>query len=211
MSKPCLRRSVLVSTALVAVMVTVGCQSSPWESEFRSSGVTRPASPISDNAPLRVREVPWERIQNTLAKLDAERVASDIHPDEWDQARKDAAKAELLRGLQMSESPANIEILGRSDFRTTNQLGVPTDDPELRKFARSIGATTVVWSSSYLGKADVVRSEPVTEWRSGSWSPRSSDGRSRTFSENSTIWVPIVVQQDERAWMAYFLRDSNAR
>jgi hypothetical protein len=51
----------------------------------------------------------------------------------------------------------------------------------------------------------------VTEWRSGSWSPRSSDGRSRTFSENSTIWVPIVVQQDERAWMAYFLRDTGSR
>lgn len=202
--------TVLASACLLNVLWAFGCQSSPWESEFRSSGASA-ATAIPDDAPLRIREVPWERIQNTLARLDAERAASDVHPDDWDQARKDAAKAELLRGLQVSEPPSSVQILGRSDFRTTNKLAVPADDAELKRFARKIGATTVIWSSSYLGKADVVRSEPVTEWRSGSWSPRSSDGRSRTFSENSTIWVPIVVQQDERAWMAYFLRDTGSR
>lgn len=188
-----------------------GCAASPWESEYRPSGTSTAAVAATTDGPVRIREVPWERIQATLQRLDADRIASDIHPDEWDQDRKDRAKAELLRGLQISEDPGRVEILGRSDFRSTDTLVRPGEDAELLRFARKVGATTVIWSSSYVGKADVVRSEPVTEWRSGSWSPRHGDHSSRTYSENSTIWVPIVVQRDERAWMAYFLRESSPR
>lgn len=168
------------------------------------------ASPHSGT--VRIREVPWDRVQQTLRKLDAERAESDIHPDEWSESRRLTAKTDLLRGLQISEDPRTVQILGRSDFRTTDRIVRPSDDPELMKMARRLGATTVVWSSSYLGKADVTRSEPVTEWRSGSWSPSRLDERgNRTFSESSTIWVPVVVQADERAWMAYFLRESGTQ
>lgn len=196
---------------LVAAAVLGGCTASPWESEYRSSGAEATGSrrvAADPDGTVRIREVSWERIQSTLHELDAERAASDIHPDDWDPQRKLAAKAKLLRGLQVSEDPRDVTVLGRSVFRTTDR--VRPDDGGLIAFARKIGATTVIWSSSYMGKADVVRSEPVTEWRSGTWDRRDPDRGSRTFSENSTIWVPVVVQADERAWMAFFLRETPA-
>lgn len=204
------RRRPLAPIRLVALAVLaaglIGCQPSPWESEFRAAGGARPIAARATDAPLRVREVPWERLQQTLGALEQERIASDTHPDDWSPQQKAAAKAALLRGLQISEDPEQIEILGRSDFLTTQRV---RPDDQLEAFARKIGATTVVWSTSYAGKTDVVRSEPVTEWRSGSWSPAfDRDSHSRSFSENSTIWVPVVVQADQRAFTAFFLRES---
>jgi hypothetical protein len=190
--------------ALTAGMAILqGCRTSPWESEYRSAGAA--ATPLVKEAPVRIREVPWERIQATLVELDKERTASDIHPDDWDAARKLEAKAKLLRGLQISEDPRSVEVLGRSVFRTTD--AIRPDDGVLMAFARKKGATTVVWSSSYMGKTDVVRSEPVTEWRTGSWQRWNDNRGSTTWSESSTIWVPIVISADERAWMAFFLRE----
>lgn len=191
-------------TLIGTAVCMAGCSASPWESEYRSAGVA--AAPLVKESPVRVREVPWDRIQDTLRELESERAASDVHPDDWDPARKEAAKAKLLRGLQVSEDPRQVSVLGRSVFRTTDR--VRPDDGELSTFARKIGATTVIWSNSYMGKTDVVRSEPVTEWRSGSWDSWDSHRGSRGFSESSTIWVPVVVQADERAWMAFFLRDT---
>ena len=42
-----------------------------------------------------IREVPWERIDGVLREIDAERAASDVHPDEWPAERLDAQKARL--------------------------------------------------------------------------------------------------------------------
>lgn len=194
----------LLLAGIAAAAFAGGCASSPWESSFDSSGVAAPE--LAKDAPVRIRDVPWDRLQQTLAELERERESSDVHPDDWDPARKEAAKSRLLRGLQVSEDSSGVEILGRSVFRTTDP--VRPDDGSLRDFARTIGANSVIWSSSYLGRTDVVRSEPVTEWRSGSW--QHWDGRrsrTHTYSESSTVWVPVVVSADERAWMAYFLRE----
>jgi hypothetical protein len=183
------------------VLWCAGCGPSNWERSFTPEGE---APALASAAPVRLREVPWERLEAALVKLDAERAASDAPPDEWPQDKKDAAKQELLRALQVTTPIDGVEILGRSAFRTTWQTS-PTDG-ELEALARKKGANLVVWSSNYLGKTQVVRDEPVTEWRTGSYYA-GRDRRSRTYTENSTIWVPVVVEADEHAFMAYFLRE----
>lgn len=180
-----------------------GCEKSPWQREFVPSDESVSLAP--GGGPIRTREVPWERVQETLADLHAEWVASDLPREEWPESRKLDRRARLLRGLQVTADPRSVDVLGRSEFRSTDRLR--PYDGELEEFARKIGANTVVWSSTYLGKTDVVRSEPVTEYRTGSFDRRGEDGRSRTFSESSTIYVPVVLKADERAWIAYFLRE----
>jgi hypothetical protein len=115
-----------------------------------------------------------------------------------------AAKQKLLTALQVTADPAHVEILGRSEFRTTSETN--PNDGELAAFARKLGAETVVWSSNYLGKAQIVRDEPVTEWRTGSWSSGHGTRRYQTYTESATIWVPVVVEGDEHAFLVYFLR-----
>jgi len=204
----CTRRR---SVGLVAIGLMVGlaggvmgsCSTSPWQSEYVAAGT--PIAAAEYRGAVRVREVPWERVQQTLTVLQKEWAESDVPPDEWSDAQKLERKAKLLRGLQVTSDPRSVEVLGRSEFRTTDRLR--PDDGELMAFAKKIGATSVVWSSIYMGKTDVVRNEPVTEYRTGSHDRWNGGGNSRTFSETSTVYVPIVVKADERAWVAYFLRD----
>lgn len=157
---------------------------------------------------MRLREAAWDRLQATLAELQAERSASDVHPDEWPAERKAEANARLLRGLQVSADPAGVDVLGRSAFHTTR----PTrpDDGELERFARKIGATMVVWSGTYLGRVLTTEREPVTEYSTATRHYRDKKGkwRSETYTVNSTIWVPVTVEADEHAWVAYFLREA---
>lgn len=180
-----------------------GCGGSAWESSYESAVV---APPLDERAPVIVREVPWQRVDATLAELEAQRAASDVHVDEWTSEQKDAAKERLLRGLQVSADPASVTVLGRCVFRTTAALRA--SDDELVRFARRVGATMVVWSRTYVGKAEVIEQAPVTEWRTGTERYRDERGRRRTdtFTNDATIWVPVAVQRDEHAWVAYFLR-----
>jgi hypothetical protein len=196
----------LVLVGGLCLAVLAGCEASPWERGYEASGAASP--PRGKGAPVVLREVPWERLRATLEELNAERIASDIHPDEWSGQQKEAAHARLLRGLQVSADPRTVEVLGRSAFNTT--WAVRPGDGELEGFARSRGATMVVWSSTYVGKADVIEKEPVTGWSTGTDRHRGPDGkwRSETSTHDSTIWVPVAVQKDEHAWMAYFLRES---
>lgn len=197
-------KRLLVTIILAGV---TGCESK-WQSAYRPSGPQ--ASPLPPRTHVLLREVPWERLQAILQTLQDERIASDVHPDEWPADRRNAAHAELLRGLQISADPRTVRVLGRSEFRTT----WPTrpDDGDLERFARSIGATMVAWSSTYLGKTLTTRQEPVTGYSTGSHPRRDHHGRWRSdsFSEHSTIWVPVTVEADEHAWVAYFLREDTA-
>lgn len=200
------RLSVVAAACIAPALVLVsGCESSAWQREFVPAARDQAAPAYS--GPVKIREVPWERVQQTLAELHQEWVQSDAPPEEWPQSRKDERKSKLLRGLQVTTEPEQVTVLGRSEFRSTDRIR--PRDGELASFARQIGATTVVWSSAYMGKADVLRSEPVTEYRSGSFTPwRGESSPSRTFSETSTVFVPVVLQADERAWVAYFLREA---
>lgn len=187
------------------VCLLTGC-ASEWERAYVPSMPSdTPHASLGADAQVRIRDVPWQRIDGALRELEAERAASDAPPDEWPPEKQEAAKQKLLTALQVTAPASEVEILGRSVFRTTSDTN--PHDGELAAFARKIGADTVVWASNYLGKTQVVRDEPVSEWRSGTWSSgRHGSRRSDTFTENSTIWVPVVVEADEHAFIAYFLR-----
>lgn len=182
-----------------------GCASpSLWETSY--SGPTQPLKKASETAPAaRIREIPWSRMSDTLAGLREQAAKSDIHPDEWSAEQREAAKAQLLKGLQISADPARVEVLGRSEFRTTDTLK-PTDFA-LQDFARRLGATTVVYAMTSLGKADTIVEKPITTtYTESSWRG-SGRGRDPIFSGSSTTWVPVRIQTEELGWVAFYLRD----
>lgn len=191
----------LLSGLLIGL--SAGCESSAWQRNL-SRGPEAAAS-LPESSDVRIRQVPWERVEETLRSIRAEVAASDLHPDEWPEERKQAQKATLLRGLQISEPAERVRVVGSSEFRTTSN---PGDDESLRRVARSLGADTVVWSSRWLGKADKVVQEPVSGWTTGTVWARDADGtlRPRSQNEHTTTWVPVVVRADESGYMAFFLR-----
>ncbi len=193
-----MRHTTSVFLAAIALTLLAGC-ASPWERSFSSSGASAPKAVAAP----RLREIPWERMRRTLDSLDEALVASDVHYEDWPDAQKAEHKARLLRGLQVGDDPGTVEVLGQSQFRTTE--GVNLSD--LAAFGKRLGATTVVHASRHLGKADTVRSEPVTEWRTGTWTGRRADG-SRVHGDSSetvTTWVPVRVQADEYGYIAFYL------
>lgn len=194
----------LLASAVATLCLATGCASSPWESEFRAA--CAPVASLTKDAPIRIREVEWDRVQTTLREISSERAASDTHPDDWPQEKKDAELNRLLKGLQIQGSAPAVRLLGRSDFRTTARTR--PDDGTLEEFARRIGATTVIWTSSYLGKADSVRQESITEYRTGTadrW--RSGNHHAGAATETATVYFPVVVRADEYAFSAFFLRE----
>jgi hypothetical protein len=198
------RASVSILALLGAAVGLAGCASSPWEASYNGIAL-KGASLESDR--VIVRDVPWERYEATQSKLETMRVASDVHKDEWPEDKKTEYKALLLQGLQISGDPKGVEILGSSMFRSTDP--VRPNSGELAEFAASIGATRVVWASRGLGKRSVVVREPIWSYSTGSDLFRDqTDGsrRSSTYTESTTTWVPVVIEADQTAWVAYFLR-----
>lgn len=190
---------------LLGLAFLSGCASNVWEETFVAS---RPL-PVVERAEAQavtVREVPWSRIETALEELESEIAASDVHPDEWSPQRKQEADAKLLRAMQFSEPTEELEILGRSDFATTD--AVDPGDGSLVKFAAGIGADYAVWSRTYRGKADRIVQEPVTTYSDETLRYRGRDGKHRTetLSSSSTTYVPLVVARDEWAWVAFFVR-----
>src|SRR5215467_206611 len=74
-----------------------GCSTSPWEQNF--VGASAPALPRG--APVQLREVQWDRLQNGLKEIEAKEAGSDVHPEDWPPEKKAAMKAQLLRTLQV--------------------------------------------------------------------------------------------------------------
>jgi hypothetical protein len=202
------RLSCLIASALGLLSLAIGgCSASPWESSY--NGMSVGGDSLSKERVL-VRDVPWDRYEKAQAELESMRSASNVHKDEWPAEKKAAYKALLLSGLQVSESPAGVEILGSSMFKSTDP--VRPDDGELAKFAAKIGATRVVWASRGLGKRNIVVREPIWTYTTGSDYFRDQpDGRRRssTYTEATTTWVPVVIEADQTAWVAYFLRVQN--
>lgn len=195
------------------VLAMAGCSGpTVWERAFEPcEGAS--LAPAAEGAPVRVREVPWDRIHDALRDLEADVAASDIPPEEWPPERRAGAQARLLRALQVTADPASVEVLGVSEFRTTDPLrpgGAGAE--ELRAFARQIGADEVVWASRYLGKAQRIEDRPVSTYTTGTdwFFGRRGRGRwgsgSGFYSESTTSWVPVAVEADEHAYTAFFLR-----
>ena len=115
-------RGRLASSALVLVAAvgSGGCNHSPWKNAFQPSGETVTSAAFQGS--VKVREVPWERVQGTLSQLYAELVASDVPEADMPESQRAARKASLLRGLQVTADPRTVEILGRSEFRSTDRV-----------------------------------------------------------------------------------------
>ena len=185
-----------------SIAVTLTACTSPWRESFE------PAT-IADSPPTEravIREVPWERIDTVLRAIDAERAASDVHPDEWPADRLDAEKARLATALQLSEDPADLEILGRSVFKST--ADVDLFDGSLSAFATSIGADYAIWSTSYVGRAQTIEREPVTRTGAGWTRHRRRDGHVDYdyLPYNETLYVPVVIERDQFAWVVFYVR-----
>lgn len=204
MMRTTLRRSPLALSLMLGLAALGGCATSPWEESY--SGVTLTVAK-PDAAQVVVRDVPWDRYESAQATLETMRTKSDVHKDEWSAEKKTEYKSTLLKGLQVSEDPAGVDVLGSSMFKSTEP--VRPDSGELAAFASKIGANRVVWASRGLGKRNIVVREPVWSYTNGSDFYREQpDGRHRssTYTESVTTWVPVVVDVDETAWVAYFLR-----
>jgi hypothetical protein len=192
----------LAALAVAATVAIFGCQATPWQQGLAKGPDA--AAPLDPKATVRVREVPWERLEQTLSSLRADVAASNIHPDEWSVEKRHGHKLRLLQGLQISEPAESAKVLGRSEFRTSDRVTIPSDD--LQRLATSLGADTVVWSSRPLGKSDRVVQEPVTWFSDGTryWDhPNEHRG---AFSETRTGWVPVRIQVDEFGYVGFFIR-----
>jgi hypothetical protein len=211
--------SAVVAGVVVMAGALGGCSSpSVWEQGYVGP---RPPAKAGDSAvvgrSVTIRNVPWDRVQEVRRSIEAEASSSDVHPDEWPSEKKADVKARLLRGLQVSTDPSRVEILGRSEFKTTDTVRpeTPEGEAELAAFARRLGADMVVWSGRTLGKADKIVDRPVTTTSSSGWGRPWDGGRdghsSRDwgYTDSSTSWVPVRIQADESGFVAFFLRGAN--
>ena len=201
-----MKNSLIIVVGVVWAVVSLGglggCTASVWEREFVRTGEVRA---VEAGGPVRMREVDWGRLQGGLEGMRRAAAESDVPETEWSADRRAAAKAELLRILQVTDDAAGVEVVGRSEFRATRAMR-PERDEELVGLARKVGATDVVWSRRLLGKAETIIREPVTTYSTGwGWGRRSRGGM-----ESTTAWVPVVVAADEYAYVAYFLRRRGA-
>jgi len=198
----------ILACLMVGMSLTMlgACGSSHWQRSLLKGPETAPAGAATEA--VRVREVQWDRVQATLQEMRQIEAANEVHPDEWSPEAKQLHKSRLIQGLQISEPATAVFVLGKSEFKTTDS-GIETEEAggELRRVARSLGADTVVWSRRLVGKADRVVQEPVTTYSSGTWWWREGDRRRpESFNEQQTTWVPVRVQADETAYIAFFLR-----
>lgn len=193
----------VIGVCVGALLGLCGCETSKWRQNLVVGPDTNTS--LAAEAGVRVREVPWERVDATLKQLHADLAASDRHFDEWPTQQKQAHKAKLLQGLQISEPAESVRVLGQSEFKSTDNTA--SDPVELVKLARELGADTVVRSSKYVGKADKIVQEPVTTYSTGTvWWRDGDHRRPDSFSEQQTTWVPVRIQADETAYIAFFLR-----
>lgn len=194
-------RGLFVCVLFVFVAALGGC-ASPWQRTFRASS----SAEFEPTAHVIIRGVPWSRLDAALRENARVRAESDVHPDEWTAEQRAEERDRLVNALQLSEDPGDIAILGRSVFRTTRD--VDPLDGSLERFARSIGADYVIWSTTTLGKAQSVEQEPVTRHGYASRRFRSRDGRhdDATYWYDETVFVPVVVEREQYAWMIYYIR-----
>lgn len=187
----------------MGVLMLTGC-TSRWQDAYVSTGVAAPE--LAPGTPVVVREITWDRMNATLSELQADRTKSDVHPDDWSAEQKEAARLKLLRGLQVQ---GDADVLGRSEFKSTEPDRGRASERELSEFAAKVGANRVVWASRFVGQTDVVKQEQaqVNQWRETRYRDANGAWRSSPYYDSTTIYVPVVVRADEYAFVAYFLRD----
>ncbi len=187
---------------LLAACLLGGCATSPWESSYVGSRL-----PQSDSRePLRIQTVPWNRLDAALQELEAETARSDIPPADWPPERKADAHAKLIRGLQIQLDPREVEVLGRSEFATTESVRPNSESGrgELATLASKVGADLIVWSSHSLGMTDHMVDRPMYNNRLGTFG--GDPAMRATNSGNDAMWIPIHEKAERTAYIAFFLR-----
>lgn len=200
-------RGVLVAAALALSTLSACTTGGEWANHYQPEvlGRVEGTGPVlGEQDVVEIREIAWDRME---AALDIERRAGlgDVHPRDWSDETRTPERMALLRELQVPDSTAAM-ILGRATFASTD---IATKQELLEK-ARKVGANRVIVSTRPLGQREVIRDEPVTTTSTGTrWtSRRDRDGRYRheSYSEQSTTYVPVVVDADLIQYAAYFLR-----
>ncbi|KAA0217211.1 MAG: hypothetical protein DYG94_01775 [Leptolyngbya sp. PLA3] len=191
--------------AMAALVMLGGC-ASVWERSYESR-IGAAAESLPARADVAVREVPWSRVEEALRELSVMWEQSDEPYEEWAAEKKRQADAKLLRALQVTESVDEVQIIGRSSFKTVER--VRPHAGALEKFARSIGADMAIWASRYVGKSERIESQPV--YSSGYrhvqyYDTRAKRYRTRLEYDDWTTYVPVVIEADETAWVVYYLR-----
>lgn len=198
-----------LAALLCPVFLALGGCSSVWQRAYRPSPLSMVSEPLRYPAerPVLVREAPWPRVEAALKRLQEEEAASDIHVSQWPDEQRLEATGRLLKALQLQDDPRDVVLLGSASFTTTDTIR--PGDGSLEAMARRLGADYAIWTSRYLGQGTRVVDKPVTIHRHG-WGRYYDRGdrawRDRYYSDIDTAWVPIVVQADRFAYIAFFVR-----
>ena len=189
--------------AALLLLITVGC-ASPWEKNFQANPMLDHKPPPTQDVQLRTVEV--ERLRNYEDAERKERIESTTSPADFTPEQRLAAKNRLLEALQLRERGDDIQIVGWSRFIDSE----PRDpnDPELREFARTIGADVVVTSIGYVGQVSRIVDYPLTSYSNYYTSVHGARrGRGTLYSGSaySTVWVPTPVTENQYYHQAVFL------
>ncbi len=201
-------RAISALVLAMAALLLPAC-TSIWQDAYRPSPLAAGAAALRypGEHPVIVREAPWERVESALHELEEQEAASDTHVSEWSVEQRQAATTRLLIALQLHDSPENTVLLGHSSFATTDV--VRPEDGTLEAMARRMGADYAIWTSRYLGQGTRVVDRPVPIHRSGwghFYDREDHVWRHRYYSDFDTAWVPIVVEADRFAFIAFFVR-----
>ena len=202
------RRAATASIALLtSVLVAAGCATgtSLWEDNFRQAPFTTTEA-LPDGARVTMREAPWEGVGGALAELQREYEELGVPFREWPEDERRRFEERLLRALDVRGDLDAVSVLGRSVFRTTSS--VDPIDGKLAEFAASVGADQVVWLRHHEGKTKaVVQQRTYDVARVPSFSGAGRPGSAGRMEAVPTMnYAPVVVEMDEFAWVAYYIR-----
>lgn len=189
---------------LLAVLPLAGGCASQWEKHFPATEgfADRQTAAVER---VEIRTVPFERIRKYEEDERQLQIDSPVAPADWDASQRREAKARLLRALQLQAEPDQVDVLGWSDFHTTQEPGLDS----LRQFARKLGSDVVVVAEAPAGQVTTIQQQPVHSDQQGWVTP--IDRRRRYaggyfYSDRSTTWVPIAVTENQTYYQAFFLR-----
>jgi hypothetical protein len=189
---------------MLLAVSAVGC-ANPWKANF----VPNPALQGQKAPPtesVQIRTVEFERLQRYAASERESRIHSTTAPEDMSAEEKAAAKNRLLETLQLKERGDEIEVLGWSEFSTSEKLD--PNSPKLSDFARQLGADYAVVAAEYMGTVARTVERPMTAFSQSYVTVAGPRGHGRTYtqSDTSTVWVPMNVLEDRFVYTAAFLR-----
>jgi hypothetical protein len=198
-----MRRYRLGMILLLFVSTLWGC-ASPWERSFVPSPFLE-GRKFPKVEHVQIRTVEFERLQRYAAAEKKLRVESATAPQDLSPDEQLQAKNRLLETLQLPDRGEEVEILGWSEFVDVERMDA--NDPRLEEFARKIGANVVVVAAEYAGRVQRTIDRPMTTFSHGyTTAAGRRGGRSISYSDTSTTWVPVNVIEDQYFYTAAFLR-----